>query len=999
MKIKLKLSLYKYILLYIGLLCSANTFAQNKIHGTVTDSNGNALVGVNILIQGTTRGVVTDVDGKYSLDNVNVQKDVLQFSLIGYKKAEVVLAGQTEVNLTLEEDAEVLSEIVVIGYGSVRKKDATGSLTTVKSDIGSRGLAPNAQDMLVGKVAGVTITNGGGSPTSGATIRIRGGSSLSASNDPLIIIDGVSVDNAGIGGVGNILSTINPTDIESYTILKDASATAIYGSRASNGVIIITTKKSSSDKIKVTYDGNVSISQRTKSIEVLSADEFRTFVQNTFAGKSNEAEVVGKLGTENTNWQDEVFRTAVSTEHNLSVYGSQQKTVPYRVSVGYTNLNGILKTSNMERYTGSFSLNPNLLDKHLKIDLNGKGMYIKSKFANQGAIGAALSMDPTKPVRDENSPYGGFYSWVGNDGQIIRVATTNPVSMLEMRKDEGTVYNFIGSALIDYKLHFMPDIHLNLNLATDFSETDGATYVPANAPSDYVYGGYDGTWTQNRNNNMLDFFAKYAKDWAFLNSHFDIMGGYSWQHYYRESFNESYRISKMGSDGNPEVVNPPTTFKTENYLVSFFGRLNYNIKDRYLLTATIRNDGSSRFSEDNRWGLFPSAAFAWKISSEPFLTGNKLLSDLKLRLSWGQTGQQDINQGDYPYIGTYTSGTNDQASYPRGSEWIRVIRPDAYNENLKWETTTTYNAGLDFGFLNSRINGAFDVYFRKTTDLINSETKVAAGSNFREYVVANIGSLENKGAEFAINAAIIQKKDLQWDFGFNVAYNENEITELTYGDNSSTMRRFESTGGDGSLQLKVHKVGQAAGMYLVHEQVYDENGKPIEGFYVDRNGDGQINDDDLYIYKNSTPDWTLGFSTKFIYKSWDFAVNGHGSIGNYNYNATAANNGSLSSASVYANEFLSNRVRSAFDTHFETTQRLSDYYIQDASFVRIDNITLGWSFKKAFGKEIAGRLYSTVQNPVVFTKYDGLDPEVSGGVDRDFYPRPLTVLLGVNLNF
>lgn len=988
----------KSSLLFIGLLCSANIFAQSRIHGKVTGVNQESIAGANVLVKGTSRGVVTDNDGTFTLDNVDVNKDVLTFSLLGFKSVERACAGQTEINVVMEEDVEVLGEVVVIGYGSVKKKDATGALTTVKSDMGSRGLAPNAQDMLVGKVAGVSIVSNGGSPTSGATIRIRGGSSLSASNDPLIIIDGVSVDNTGIGGLGNILSTLNPTDIESYTVLKDASATAIYGSRASNGVILITTKKSSSDKLKITYDGNVSMSQRKKSIDVLSADEFRDFVHTTFAGKTNEAEVIGKLGDANTNWQDEIFRTALSTEHNLSVYGSQKKAVPYRLSVGYTNLNGILKTSNMERYTASFALNPTFFDKHLKVDLNGKGMYAESRYANQGAIGAALSMDPTKPVYDSDSPYGGYWSWIGNDGQIIKVATTNPVSMLEMKRDIGKVSSFIGSALLDYTLHFLPEVHFNLNLATDYSTTDGTTYIPENAPSDYLFGGYDSKWDQTRNNSMLDFYAKYAKDFGFLNSHFDIMGGYSWQHYWREGSTDSYRISKLDSDGKPEVVSL-TNYETENYLVSFFGRLNYNIDNKYLLTATLRNDGSSRFSEDNRWGLFPSAAFAWKVSDENFLKDSKMLSDLKLRLGWGQTGQQDINQGDYPYIGTYTRGTNSQATYARGDEWIWVIRPDAYNADLKWETTTTYNVGLDYGFLNDRINGAFDVYYRKTTDLINSETTVAAGSNFKEYVVANIGSLENRGAEFAINGAIIEKTNLRWDLGFNFAYNDNKITELTYGDNSSAIRRFGSTGGDGGLLLKAHKVGSASGMYYVYEQVYDKDGKPIEGLYVDRNGDGQINESDLHLYKNSTPNWTMGFSTKLLYKKWDLAINGHGSIGNYNFNGIDANNGSLASAQVYANEFLSNRVKSAFETNYEVSQKLSDYYIQDASFLRIDNITLGWSFSKVFGSELTGRLYSTVQNPIVFTKYDGLDPEVDGGVDRDFYPRPFTVMLGVNLSF
>jgi iron complex outermembrane receptor protein len=998
MKMNQNKSLFKIFLLLIGILCSASLLAQNRVQGTVTDPNHAPVAGAYVMVKGTTNGSVTDIDGRFSITNVDVNKDVITISLIGYKKVEIPVAGQSEVNVVLEEDTEILNQVVVIGYGTVKKKDATGSLSTVKADLDSRGLAPNAQDMLVGKVAGVTITNDGGSPTSGATIRIRGGSSLSASNDPLIIVDGVWMDNAGIGGVGNILSAINPNDIDSYTVLKDASATAIYGSRASNGVIIITTKKSTSSKLKITYDGNVSVSTRTNEIDVLNGDEYRAFITDRFTGASNEAEVLGKLGTANTDWQSEIFRTAINTEHNISMYGNVKESLPYRVSVGYTNINGILKTSEMDRYTASFVVNPSLFDDHLKVNLNGKGMYIENQFANTGAIGAAIAMDPTQPVYDANSPYGGYWSWIGNDGQIIKVATTNPLSMLEMRDDHSKVYNVIGSAQFDYALHYLPDLHFNLNLSTDYSKTDGVTYVPADAPSDYLYGGYDGTWDQKRNNSMLDFYTKYAKELTAIKSNFDIMGGYSWQHYWRESNNAAYRISKFDANGDPEVVNV-SHGETENYLVSFFGRMNFNINDKYLFTATLRNDGSSRFSEENRWGVFPSAAFAWKISNENFLKNSGAINDLKLRLGWGKTGQQDINQGDYPYIGTYTNAINTQASYARGNEWIPVMRPDAYNPDLKWETTTTYNVGLDYAFLNNRINGAVDVYYRETTDLINAETTVAAGTNFREYVVANIGSLENKGIEFLINGAIIQKSNLKWDLGVNVAYNNNNITELSYGDNKSAIRRFGNTGGDGGFQLKAHKVGYASGMYYVYEQVYDEQGKPIEGMYVDRNGDDKINEDDLYLHHNSTPDWTFGFNTKLTFKQWDFSVNGHASLHNYNYNATASNNATMAQSSIYANEFLSNRPKSAFDTNFDVAQKLSDYYIQDASFLRIDNITLGWSFKQAFGSSLMGRVYTSVQNPVVFTKYSGLDPEVNGGVDSNFYPRPLTVMLGVNLNF
>jgi len=989
--------------LLVFLLTTTTVFSQIRITGTVTDyQSKSVLPGVNVTIKGTTIATVSDIDGHFSIQVPDKNK-VLIFSFVGYEIQEVIPANRNVINVSLKENSKLIDEVVVIGYGQVRKGDATGSLTSVKADLSNRGLAPNAQDMLVGKIAGVNITNGGGSPSSGATIRIRGGSSLSASNDPLIVIDGVPIDNGGIGGVGNLLSTVNPNDIESFTVLKDASATAIYGSRASNGVIIITTKKGESGKIRVNYDGNVSFSTRTDEIKVNSGDEFRSFIDQTFTGLTNYDEVTGKLGSSNTDWQKEIFRDAVSTEHNLSIYGSLKDKLPYRVSFGYSNVNGILKTSNMERYTGSISLTPTFLNNYLKANLNGKAMYIKNRFAPQGAIGAAVSMDPTQPVYDANSIYGGFFTWTGADGNILNVATKNPVSLLDMTDDHSKVFNFIGNAQFDYKVHFLPDLHFNLNVGLDYSKSEGGKYISEFAPSDYLNGGYNGNWEQRRRNSLLDFYAQYTKKTDFLDSKIDIMGGYSWQHYWRDGNNHDYRISKLDAEGNPEVVSI-NNYETENFLVSFFGRINYSIKDKYLLTFTLRDDGSSRFHKDNRWGIFPSVALAWRLIEEDFIKDVKGISDLKLRLGWGVTGQQDINQGDYPYMSSYEYSVGNQANYLRGysdgvPRWWSLIRPKSYNPDLKWESTTTYNAGLDYGFIGNRIYGSVDFYYRKTKDLINAETKVAAGTNFSEYVVANIGSLKNIGTEFSINARPIEMRNFTWEIGANFAYNKNEITQLSYGDNKNTIRRYGNTGGDGGFQLMAHSVGNAAGMYYVYEQIYDEQGKPIEGFYKDRNNDGQINEQDLHIYHKPTPDYTIGLNTKLTWKAWDLSIAGHGSIGNYNYNAIAANNAELSPARVYANEFLSNRVQSAFETRFQTKKVLSDYYVQDASFFRIDNITLGWSFKHIINTPIKGRIFSTVQNPVVFTKYKGLDPEVTGGVDNDFYPRPLVMMLGVNINF
>jgi iron complex outermembrane receptor protein len=885
-----------------------------------------------------------------------------------------------------------IDEVVLIGYGKVKKKDQTGSVATLKMNSDTRGFAPNAQDVLVGKIAGVTVTTEGGSPSGGATIRIRGGSSLSASNDPLIIIDGVMIDNGGLGGAGNILNILNPTDIDTFTVLKDASATAIYGSRASNGVILITTKKGGG-KMRVTYDANMSVSAPKKTIDVLNADQYRSFVMKTFEGLGNYNEVVGKLGNSNTDWQKEIYRTTFNTENNLSFLGSINNKTPYRVSFGYTNLSGILNTSNMERYTSSITFNPTFFDKHLTVNLNGRGMYIKNRFATQDAVGSAIVMDPTQSVYDDNSPFGGYFTWTGSDNNIIQVSTKNPLSLLTMREDQSNVYNFVGNAQLDYKLHFLPDLHFNLNVGLDYSESEGKTYIPALAPSDYIYGGYDMTWDQLRRNSTLDFYTQYSKNFGFLDSKFDIMGGYSWQHYYRNGSNIAHRVSRYDAYGDPLLVSE-NNYATENYIVSFFGRLNYSIKDRYLFTFTLRNDGSSRFSSENRWSVFPSAAFAWKIN-EDFFKNSKTVSDLKLRLGWGKTGQQDINQGDYPYLGTYQHSIGSQATYLQGYNngvpvWVSLLRPQAYNPDLKWETTETYNIGFDYGLWNNRIEGSIDLYQRKTTNLINAETKVAAGTNFAEYVAANIGSLENKGVEFSLNTKPIVGKNFTWEIGGNIAYNYNKITSLSYGENDSAMRRYS---------MNVHKVGYAAGMFYVYEQIYDNNGKPVEGFYKDQNNDGVINELDLRVYHKPTPDYTFGINTRFTYKKWDLSVASHGSIGNYNYNAVAANNAALSPSSIYANEFLVNRPTSAFDTNFQNSQTLSDYYVQNASFYRIDNIVLGYTFKELSKMLKSLRVYGTVQNPFVFTKYKGLDPEVFGGIDGNVYPRPLTVMLGTNFNF
>jgi iron complex outermembrane receptor protein len=985
----------KYAVMFLStLLFVSFTSAQTSVvKGKVTEPSGEAAIGVSVVVKGTTNGVMVSSDGSYTLSNVS-QNSVIEFSSIGYKTVTVTFTGQPEISVTMEEDTQLLDELVVVGYGSVKKTDATGAVTAIKADLNGRGLAPNAQDMMIGKIAGVSVISGGGAPTDGATIRIRGGSSLSANNDPLIVVDGIPL-GGGPGGVGNMLSSINPTDIETFTVLKDASATAIYGSRASNGVIIITTKKGASGKIKVTYDGNVSFSTKRNQVDVLSGDEFRDFVKKTFAGASNEGSVLAKLGTENTDWQKEIFRTTVNTEHNLSIYGGVKDFLPYRVSLAYTDLNGILKTAGMDRYTGNVSMSPVLFDKHLTVNLNVKGMYIKNRFADRGAIGAATAMDPSQPVYDANSQFGGYWSWLGNDGNLLKVATKNPVAMLMMNHDNSNVYQIIANAQLDYKVHFLPDLHLNLNIGTDYSHSKGKIWRPLNSPMQNQEYEFLKDYTEDRRNPLMEFFAQYKKE---LGVHsIDVMAGHSWQHFWHKNPAVEQHIGQVNEDGSPVVIN--TNSPSELYLESYFGRINYGLFDKYMFTFTMRTDGSSRFLKGHRWGLFPAAAFAWRMNEESFIKKIDLISNLKLRLGWGITGQQDIGVGDYPAVNAYQTSEGVAANYWIDGKWVTLIKPVAYNPILTWEKTTTYNAGLDFGFLRNRINGSIDIYHRVTKDLINTEVSIPSGSNFGEYVAANVGSLTNDGVEFMINAIPVVAKDFQWDFGFNIAYNRNEITELTLGDNSAAYRRYGSTGGDGSFNLNIHKVGYAAGMYYVYEQVYDNDKKPIEGLYVDRNNDGILDDNDMYIYHNATPKVILGFNTKLTWKSWDLSIASHGSIGNYNYNGMAANHAELAPARVFANEFLSNRYKSAFDSNFQMKQLLSDYYIQNASFYRIDNITLGYSFPSVGTMPVSGRVYGSVHNPFVFTKYQGLDPEISGGVDNDFYPRPISFILGVKLNF
>ena len=974
------------------LLCfSISAFAQQiVVSGHVKDAYGEPIIGANAMLVGTTTGTTTDIDGNFSLKAE--QGATIKVSYIGYKPQEV--AAVPSLVITLEEDAHVLEEAVVIGYGVVKKSDATGSVTAIEPDAMNKGLTTNAQDMITGKIAGVNVVSDGGTPGGGASITIRGGSSLSASNAPLIVVDGLTLDNQGIQGVANPLSTINPNDIESFTVLKDASATAIYGSRAANGVIIITTKKGAKgSKPRITYSGNVSVSTPVRLREVMTGDEFRALAQDIYGERENADEILGMLGDANTDWQKEIYRNALSHDQNLTIAGGLSW-MPYRVSLGYTNQNGIVKTSNFERFTASVNLSPTFFDDYLKFNINAKGMLVNNRYADHDGdvIGGAAGFDPTQPVRSEEdtfAPFGGFWQWTTSAGGYNSQAPLNPVSLLEQRNDRATSWDFIGNIEADYKLHFFPDMRVHANIGIDVASGTQNTYLPREAAGTFFLGSNSST-TKYKSNKMLNAYLQYTKEFGVNN--IDVMAGYEWQHFYNEGEStwDNLEHSNAGSD----------IWKMENYLVSFFGRLNYQLFGRYLLTATVRYDGTSRFSADNRWSLFPSVALAWKIKEESFLRDVNWLSDLKLRLGWGITGQQEIG-GYYDYLPVY-SQSKDHAYYPIGGVdengnyiYNPYARPDAYNPDLKWEETTTYNAGLDFGFLNGRIRGAVDYYLRDTKDLLNM-TSVSAGTNFGPAVMSNVGSLRNQGVEFSIEATAIQTKDWTWELGYNVAWNENEITKLTNGvGDDYYVPAGNASSGTGS-PIKVHKVGYPAGSFYVYEQVYDNNGKPIQNCFVDRNADGQITSADKYVYENPAADFNMGFTSKLIWKNWDFSFSLRAALGNYVYNDNDAGNSNLDVYSTLG--FFSNRPLSALDTQFfgYDDAYASDYYVQNASFLRCDNITLGYSFK---GKVFSGRVYAAVQNPFVITGYKGIDPEVNGGIDNNIYPRPLVSMLGLTLDF
>jgi TonB-linked SusC/RagA family outer membrane protein len=958
-----------------------------SLAGKVFDETGQPLPGASVQIKSLNKTTSTDPNGNYRFTGLANGTVTVTVSYIGYTPFDqsVSVSGNSTANINLKPDAQKLNEVVVIGYGTSEKKNLTGSISTVSSKDFQKGTITSPEQLIQGKVAGVTITNNGGAPGSGSVIRIRGAASLNASNDPLIVIDGVPLSGNSIGNAANPLALVNPNDIETFTILKDANATAIYGSRASNGVILITTKKGGTGAPVINFVTNNSISTIAKKVDVLSADQIRTYVN-----ANGNAAQKALLGTANTDWQDEIFQNAFSTDNTLAISGSFHN-VPYRVSAGYLDQKGTLITDRFQRATGALTLSPKFFTNHLKVELSLKGSLSDSHFANAGAIGSAIQFDPTQPVHANNA-FGNYYEWLqGTETSVPNPnAPRNPVGIIELNDNNGHTARSIGNVRLDYSFHFLPELHANLNLGYDVSKGYGNIFIPTYAAQSASTNGSFSHSLNTENDKTSEFYLNYAKTFGL--HRVDATAGYG----YYDVSTTGYNFTNYKGTGE-ELVVPVFPFNTErNKLLSYYGRLVYTLADKYIISGTMRADGSSKFAQDNRWGYFPSIGVTWRAIGEDFLKNSTVLSDLKFRLTYGQTGNKDIS-GNYDYLAKYYANSN-TGQYQVGNQFYNYYTPAAYDPDLKWETTTTYNAGLDYGFAKGRIYGSVDAYYKKTKDLL-STINIPVGTNFNNLLTTNVGNMEVKGLEASINFAAIAGTDVTWDFGFNVAYNKRKVTNLTLNpDPASKVGAGDITGGTG-ITLKYNAVNQVPGSFFVYQQVYDGNGIPLEGVYVDRNNDGIVNTSDQYFYKAPDPNFTFGFNTTFNYKKWSVNTVLRANIGNYVYDNVSSNFGIktniLSSAGV-----INNSNPDFLFTNFERNQFLSDYFIKNASFLKMDNVGIAYNVGKLSANgNTTIRISANCQNVFTVTKYKGLDPELSSGIDFNLYPRPRTYTLGFNVGF
>jgi len=971
--------------------------AQNRtVTGKITDSkDGTILAGATVSATGTSKVVVSDATGNFKIEIPTTVKQ-LSISYAGYQTQDV-LASDNFINVKLVSTSEKLTDVVVIGYGTVRKKDLTGSVAIIGTKDFVKGAMTTPEQLIMGKVAGVQITSNSGAPGAGSTIRIRGGASLNASNDPLIVLDGMPLDNNAISGQANALALINPNDIESFSILKDASATAIYGSRASNGVIMITTKKGSKGIPTISFTSQLSSAKVAKYVDVLSADEVRSFV-----GANGNSSLQGLLGTANTNWQDVIYQRAISSDNNFSIRGSL-KNLPYRISIGGLNQTGVLKTGYLSRSTVGLNLNPTLFKNHLKIDFNVKSSMSQSKFANEGAIGAAVNFDPTQDIYSGNRAHGSYWEWLdpSSSNGLKSLSPKNPLGILMQRDDKSNVTRHIANLVVDYKFHFLPDLRAVVNVGTDIADGKGTIVVPDEAASasmrfkdinNVFHGGVNNEYSQKRQNTYLNAYLNYVKDIKVLRTRVDLTAGYEYQDY----LTTNYNFSDLTYD-KTIVSSPNFEFDKPQYrLSSKLARLNLNIFDKFLLTGSIREDGSSKFNIDNRFGLFPSAAAAWKIKEESFLKDSKVVSDLKLRIGYGVTGQQD-GIGYYDYISYYNLSTN-TAQYQLGNNFYQMFRPGGYYFNRKWEQTATSNIALDFGLFDGRVGGTIELYKKETKDLLN-EINQSAGTNFSNKIVANVGSMENKGVELTLNFQPIKKQNLVWDVSFNATLNQNKITKLTISDDPNYAGARFGGIGLGSTIL-IHSVGYNRGAYFVYKQVYGEDGKPIDNLFSDLNRDGIINEQDLFQYKGADPRMFFGLSSNLTVGKWNAGFVARSNIGNYLYNGVSS--GGTVRNILNPIGFISNTSSELLRTGLSgngSNYFFSDYYVQNASFLRLDNLSIGYNVGRVFKNKANLRLSANAQNVFVLTQYNGLDPEINGGIDNNIYPRPRTFVLGVNLDF
>lgn len=977
--IDVKIWLARLILAFLLLPASVYAQTQKTITGTVIDELGESVIGATVKAINTSMGTITDIDGNFTLQ-VPAEVKQLTISYVGYVTQTVDITSEP-IRVQLKSDNQLLQEVVVVGYGVTRKSDLTGSVSTMKADDFNGGTINSPEQLINGKVSGVQIMSSGGSPSAGSSIRIRGGASLNASNDPLIVVDGVPLENGGITGSGNFMSMINPSDIESMTVLKDASSTAIYGSRASNGVLLITTKKGSGDRLKVSFSTNNSLSVKTQTSDVLSAGQFRAVINEQ--GSDTQKSL---LGTTDTNWTNEIFHSAFATDNNVSVSG-KAGFLPFRVSVGYLNQAGILRSDKLERYTGSVVVNPSFFDNHLRLTLNAKGSVSETRFADTGAIYNAASFNPTVPVYSGNDRFGGYFESVSPGG--VPDATLNPVGLLDYLDHQGEVKRVIGNFDIDYKFHFLPDLKAHISLGLDYAEGYGIYYCPDGVGMNYQVGGSNNKYgPQTNTNKLFTGYLNYNKNVESIKSNIDVTAGYDYQSWVAKTVGyDSFNVF-----GEKQRTTAPTDQR--HLLISYYGRLNYSFDNRYLLNVTMRTDGTSRFSPDDRWGYFPSVGIGWRLNEEGFMKGISWLNSLKLRVSYGVTGQQEIGN-NYGYMPVYNTSTPG-AYYLMGKDYIPMLRPQGYISNLKWETTTSWNYGFDFSVLDNRLSGSFDYYTRKTKDLL-AEVPVPAGANFNSRMTTNVGNVDSQGLEFTLNATPVTTKDFTWDVSFNATWQSMKVKNLSLAPGTATVNTLVGPTFD-SYAIQVLSEGYEPYMFYLYHQLYDNNGKPIEGMYADTNDDGVIDNNDRYRCKSPTPDWILGFSTNLQWKKWTLGFSLRANIGNYVYNGNAMSMGAWETVS-YNTYQLNNLNASYLKTGFQHRQRLSDYYLENASFLKMDNISLRYTFGKI--SDWCSNLYvgAMIQNVFTLTKYSGVDPEVPNGCDNSFYPRPRTFSLSVGVDF